>query len=199
MFERFTEAARRTLFFARFEVTQLGALEIEPHHIVLGLIREGKGLAQRILERGHVPPDALRQQIEARSEFREAIPTSLEVPFSPATSRTLQYAAEEADRLMHRYIGTEHLLLGVLREENSMGAELLAGCGLGLDVARNALIELMQVKRAEAEAGPGEELERLAQIKRWVNELARMAPDSAVARTLVRQIERELDMLTRNF
>jgi ATP-dependent Clp protease ATP-binding subunit ClpC len=162
MFERFTEAARRTLFFARYEVTQLGATDIEPHHILLGLIREPKGLVGTILERGHVSPAALRQQIEARSEFVKSIPTSLEIPFTAATKRVLHYAAEEADRLMHSYIGTEHLLLGVLREERSMGAELLVQHGLKLDDVRKAIVELLQVREnVDIEVAADHELTRV--------------------------------------
>ena len=153
MFERYTEAARRALFFARYEVTQLGVTTIEPQHILLGVLRESKGLVPRILERTNISTSTLRQQIEARTEFRERVPTSIEIPFSPATQRTLNYAAEEADRLKHDYIGTEHLLLGLLREDGSMAAELLAAGGLRLADGRTALIELMQVAQAEAEAG----------------------------------------------
>ncbi len=75
MFERFTEQARRTLFFARFEVTQLGATAIEPEHILLGLLRESKGLVMRIFQRTNISPATLREQIEARMGFRERIPT----------------------------------------------------------------------------------------------------------------------------
>ena len=197
MFERFTEQARRTLFFARFEVTQLGGTAIEPEHILLGLLRESKGLVMRIFQRTNISPATLREQIEARMEFRERIPTSVEIPFTPATMRALNYTAEEADRLKHSYIGTEHLLLGLLREEGALAAALLTAGGLRLEDARQAIFELLQVAQAEAEARGSAELERLADIRQSVEALARLAPDSGDVRRLVQQIEHQLDLLMR--
>ena len=101
MFERFTEQARRTLFFARFEVTQLGATMIEPEHILLGLFREPKGVVARIFEQSGLSTAELSVEIADRHEFHERIPQSQEVPFSTETKRVLSYAAEEADRLTH--------------------------------------------------------------------------------------------------
>ena len=117
MFERYTERARRVLFFARYEASQLGSISIETEHLLLGLIREGKGLTSRIFARSHLSLENIRKEIEGRTVFREKVSTSVEIPFSAETKRVLQFAAEEADRLLHNYIGTEHLLLGILREE----------------------------------------------------------------------------------
>src|SRR5678810_1458327 len=116
MFERYTERARRVLFFARYEASQLGSISIETEHLLLGLIREGKGLTSRIFARSHLSLENIRKDIEGRTVFREKVSTSVEIPFSADTKRVLQFAAEEADRLLHTYIGTEHLLLGILRE-----------------------------------------------------------------------------------
>jgi ATP-dependent Clp protease ATP-binding subunit ClpC len=198
MFERFTESARRALFFARYEVTKLGATTIEPHHILLGLIRESKGLLGGIFQRANVSPETVRQQIEAKTEFREPIPASQEVPFSPQTLRVLQFATEEADRFQHGYIGTEHLLLGVLREEHAMGASILNAQGLRLEDARNTIGVLLKETPTVSEASTGAELERLALIKRLVEDLARLASDSDKARPLLQQIERNLDVLARH-
>jgi ATP-dependent Clp protease ATP-binding subunit ClpC len=142
MFERFTESARRVLFFARYEVSQLGATSIEPEHVLLGLIRENKGIVARILALSEVSPDDIRRQIESRSTFREKIATSVEIPFSVETKRVLQFTAEEADRLGHSYIGTEHLLLALLREERSAAASILTTLGLRLDEVRRTTAEL---------------------------------------------------------
>src|ERR671919_4192 len=122
MFERYTERARRVLFFARYEASQLGSISIETEHLLLGLIREGKGLTSRIFARSHLSLESIRKEIEGRTVFREKVSTSVEIPFSAETKRVLQFAAEEADRLLHNYIGTEHLLLGILREERSVAA-----------------------------------------------------------------------------
>src|SRR5574339_283205 len=117
MFERYTERARRVLFFARYEASQLGSISIETEHLLLGLIREGKGLTSRIFARSHLSLESIRKEIEGRTVFREKVSTSVEIPFSAETKRVLQFAAEEADRLLHNYIGTEHLLLGIVRED----------------------------------------------------------------------------------
>src|SRR5574341_1267662 len=130
MFERYTERARRVLFFARYEASQLGSISIETEHLLLGLIREGKGLTSRIFARSHLSLENIRKEIEGRTVFREKVSTSVEIPFSAETKRVLQFAAEEADRLLHNYIGTDHLLLGILREERSVAASILMEKGM---------------------------------------------------------------------
>ena len=114
MFERYTERARRVLFFARYEASQLGSITIETEHLLLGLIREGKGLTSRIFARAHLSLESIRKEVEGRSVFHEKVSTSIEIPFSIETKRVLQFAADEATQLTHNYIGTEHLLLGIL-------------------------------------------------------------------------------------
>src|SRR2546427_5222127 len=109
MFERYTERARRVLFFARYEASQLGSISIETQHLLLGLIREGKGLTSRIFARANISFEELRQEIVGRTTFQEQVATSVEIPFSAETKRVLLLAATEADRLLHSYIGTEHL------------------------------------------------------------------------------------------
>ena len=104
MFERYTERARRVLFFARYEASQLGSISIETEHLLLGLIREGKGLTSRIFARSHLSLENIRKEVEGRTVFREKVSTSVEIPFSAETRRVLQFAAEEADRLLHNYI-----------------------------------------------------------------------------------------------
>src|SRR4026207_406033 len=130
VFERYTERARRVLFFARYEASQLGSISIETEHLLLGLIREGKGLTSRLFARSHLSLESIRKEIEGRTVFREKVSTSVEIPFSAETKRVLQFAAEEADRLLHNYIGTEHLLLGILREERSVAATILMEKGM---------------------------------------------------------------------
>src|SRR3982074_1331248 len=117
MFERYTERARRFLFFARSEPSQLGSISIETEHLLLGLIREGKGLTSRIFARSHLAPDNTRMEIEDRTVFREKVSTSVEIPFSAETKRVLEFATQEAPRLSQTDMLAEHLLLGILREE----------------------------------------------------------------------------------
>ncbi len=146
MFERYTERARRVLFFARYEASQLGSISIETEHLLLGLIREGKGLTSRIFARSHLSLEGIRKDIEGRTVFREKVSTSVEIPFSTETKRVLQFAAEEADRLLHNYVGTEHLLLGILREERAVAASILVEKGMRLSTVREDIVQLLNEK-----------------------------------------------------
>ncbi len=135
MFERYTEQARRVIFFARYEASQYGSPYIETEHLLLGLLREDRPLA------AHFPPpfgagESLRKEIESRTTIRARISTSVEVPLSHECRRILTYAVEEADRMSHRHVGSEHLLLAILREEKSLAAELLRKHGLELAKVR---------------------------------------------------------------
>jgi len=137
MFERYNEQARRLLFFSRYEASQFGMIAIESEHVLLGLLREGGGPVAAILASRGVTLDRVRDELERTQTPREKISTSVEIPFSPETKRILQYAAEEADRLRNEHIGPEHMLLAILREEQSKAAKLLAGYGLRLDELRD--------------------------------------------------------------
>ena len=169
MFERYTERARRVLFFARYEATQLGSTSIETEHLLLGLIREGKGLTSRIFARSHLSLESIRKEIEGRTVFREKVSTSVEIPFSAETKRVLQFAAEEADRLLHTYIGTEHLLLGILREERSVAASILYEKGMRLASVREDIVQLLNEKTAPARP---KETPLLAEFSRDLTEAA---------------------------
>ena len=138
MFERYTEKARRVIFFARYEASQFGSPFIETEHLLLGLLREDKALTNRFL-RQHSSVDSIRKQIEAQTTVREKVSTSVDLPLSNECKRVLAYASEEAERLSHKHIGTEHLLLGILREEKCFAAEILAERGLKLTVIREEL------------------------------------------------------------
>src|SRR3989454_3554717 len=139
MFERYTEKARRVIFFARYEASQFGAHAIEPEHLLLGLMREDKTLTGRFFPRAQISIESIRKEIEGRTLLREKISTSVELPLAPETKRVLAFAHEESDRLQHRHIGTEHLLLGLLREERSMAAEILYERGLRLNAVRDEI------------------------------------------------------------
>ena len=129
MFERYTEKARRVIFFARYEASQFGSPYIETEHLLLGLLREDKALANRFL-RSHAAVESIRKQIEGHTTIREKVSTSVDLPLSHECKRVLAYGAEEAERLNHKHIGTEHLLLGLLREEKCFAAEILHERGL---------------------------------------------------------------------
>ena len=145
MFERYTEKARRVIFFARYEASQFGSPYIESEHLLLGLIREDKALANRFL-RSHAAVESIRKQIEAHTQVREKVSTSVDLPLSHECKRVLAYAAEEAERLSHKHIGTEHLLLGLLREEKCFAAEILHERGLRLGTIRDELARTQSEK-----------------------------------------------------
>jgi len=115
MFEKYTEKARRVIFFARYEASQLGSKAIETEHILLGLLREDKSLANRFFKRAQVTVDSIRKEIEQRSTRREKVSTSVELPLSEQSKSVLSFASEEADRLLCNYIGTEHILPGLFQ------------------------------------------------------------------------------------
>jgi ATP-dependent Clp protease ATP-binding subunit ClpC len=143
VFDKYTERARRVLFFARYEASQFGSFDINSDHLLLGIIREWKGLAGRLLADSQVSAEEIRKEIEKRTVFREKVSTSVDIPFTNDTIRALTHAADEAAGLKHNYIGTEHLLLGLLREESCPAGALLIQKGMRADAVRDRLVELL--------------------------------------------------------
>ncbi len=129
MFERYTEKARRVIFFARYEASNYGSHYIETEHLLLGLLREDRELAKRFFGEGNVAGD-IRAEIESRITRGERIAVSVEIPLSIECKKVLNIAAESAERLGHRYVETAHLLIGILRVERSLAAQILAARGL---------------------------------------------------------------------
>jgi ATP-dependent Clp protease ATP-binding subunit ClpC len=143
MFERFTERARRVIFFARYEASQLGCAAIQSEHLLLGLLREGRGLTARLIDGGRVSSDSIRREVEGRSSSQTRVIASVEIPLAPETQRVLGYAADEAERMLHGFVGTEHILLGLLREEGGLAARLLSENGLRLGPTREEVVRLL--------------------------------------------------------
>jgi ATP-dependent Clp protease ATP-binding subunit ClpC len=190
MFEKYTEKARRVIFFARYEASQFGSPCIETEHLLLGLIREDKSLTSRFFPKPNTTLQDIRREIEGRTLVREKVSTSVELPFSEKTKRALNFAAEESERLSHKHIGTEHILLGLLSEEKSVAAEILRKHGLRPGTIREELahgfserhspsrakdpLSLLEFSRDLTEAasnealdpliGRGNEIERMIQI-----------------------------------
>jgi hypothetical protein len=138
MFEHYTEKARRVIFFARYEASQFGADCIETEHLLLGLLREDKVLTHRFLPSIN-SVKFIHQRVRDLTPMREKISTAVDLPLTLECKRALAYAAEEGDKLNHRDIGTQHLLLGLLREENCLAATLLRECGLSTERVREEL------------------------------------------------------------
>src|SRR5271155_1068845 len=138
MFERFTEKARRVIFFARYEASQYGSQTIETEHLLLGLLREDHALSRKFLgQKGGV--QFLREEIESQIKRGERISTSVELPLSAECKRIFNMASEEAAHLGSKHIGTEHLLLGILREDDCLAARLLRDRRLTLDALREEI------------------------------------------------------------
>jgi len=168
MFERYTEKARRVIFFARYEASQFGSPYIETEHLLLGLLREDKALTNRFL-RSHASIESIRKQVEGHIPIREKVSTSVELPLSQECKRVLAYAAEEAERLAHKHIGTEHLLLGLLREDKSFAAEILHERGLRLSTLRE---ELSRSQGEKVSANRAKETSLLSEFSRDLTQAA---------------------------
>lgn len=138
----YTERARRALFFARLEASEIGGLAVETDHVLLGLLRAGKGYSSTLFARSDLSHADVKRAVEALLPPRERYATTVELPFSDETRRILQFASEEAESLGHNYVGTEHLLLGVLREEKSIAATLLIEKGIFYDEVRREIARL---------------------------------------------------------
>jgi ATP-dependent Clp protease ATP-binding subunit ClpC len=192
MFERYTEKARRVIFFARYEASQFGSPYIETEHLLLGLLREDKTLANRFL-RSHAAVESIRKQIEGHTTVREKVSTSVDLPLSNECKRVLAYGAEEAERLSHKHIGTEHLLLGLLREEKCFAAEILHERGLRLSTIRE---ELQRSQSEKVASNRPKESSLLAEFSR---DLTQAAIDNTLDPLIGRdyELERVIQILCR--
>jgi ATP-dependent Clp protease ATP-binding subunit ClpC len=134
MFERYSEKARRVIFFARYEASEFGSPSIDTEHLLLGILHESPGLLLSV-----VPPaeaETIREQIRLQVPVRDKIPTNVEVPFSASAKGVLNSATEEADRAESRTISVPHILVGLVREENCLAQRILMELGVTLDMTR---------------------------------------------------------------
>ena len=168
MFERYTEKARRVIFFARFEASQYGSPYIGTEHALLGLLREDRALMKQFLGETDFASE-IRREIERRITARERFATSVDVPLTAECAKALNFAADEADRLGHGSVGTEHLLLGMLRMEGSLAAQILQGKGLKLADIREQLQKIAgAASKSQRQTSPLPKLEEfLSGLKRY--------------------------------
>jgi Clp amino terminal domain, pathogenicity island component len=164
MFERFIEKARRTIFFARYEASNYGSSYIETEHLLLGLLREDRALAKYCLDKIG-DGDELRAEIDKRITRRERISTSVDVPLTDESKKILYLAIEEAERLGSSSIGTEHILLGILRMEGSLAAELLQARGVKPTPLSEQLAKASGASRLQGAARPKESLGKHALLR----------------------------------
>lgn len=160
MFERYTETARRVIFFARYEASQYGSQYIETEHLLLGLMRADSPLMRNVIGSG-ISHYEVRQEIERRIQRGERFSTAIEVPLSVESNRVLKFAAEEAERLAQRHVGTEHVLLGLLREKNAPAAAILQQYGAREGEIRQKLADNASPYREPTKLADGTYLYRI--------------------------------------
>ena len=158
MFERFTDRARRVVVLAQEEARMLNHNYIGTEHILLGLIHEGEGVAAKALESLGISLEAVRQQVEEIIGQGQQAPSG-HIPFTPRAKKVLELSLREALQLGHNYIGTEHILLGLIREGEGVAAQVLVKLGADLNRVRQQVIQLLsgyQGKEPAASGGPAE-------------------------------------------
>jgi ATP-dependent Clp protease ATP-binding subunit ClpC len=175
MFERFTDRARRVIVFAQDEARMLNHGYIGTEHLLLGLIHEEEGLAARALKTLGVSLDETRQEVEEIIGRGTHAPRG-HIPFTPRAKNVLELSLREALQLDHQYIGTEHILLGLLREGNGVAAQILVRSGVNLNRARQEVIRLLrgytEVRAADLRDRLASFADRLAVIERQLKDTA---------------------------
>src|SRR5437588_2305870 len=149
MFERFTDRARRVVVLAQEEARMLNHNYIGTEHILLGLIHEGEGVAAKALESLGISLEAVRQQVEEIIGQGQQAPSG-HIPFTPRVKKVLELSLREAQQLGHDHIGTEDILLGLLREGEGVAAQVLVKPGADLSRVREQVIQLLAGYQAEA-------------------------------------------------
>jgi hypothetical protein len=184
LFERYTEHARRSIFFARYEASALFTSEITTEELLLGILREDKTVASRV---GLDALIAIRKELEQLAlpqRERERVPTSVDLPLSHKSKRALEYAAEEADALRHKMIDSAHLILGLMRVEGCLAAQLLRKHGLEYEQYRKIVAN--QLSEAELRTRP---LERPAE---W-HQAEPVAPRAASFQPKIQALQQLVD------
>jgi ATP-dependent Clp protease ATP-binding subunit ClpC len=202
MFERFTDRARRVVVLAQEEARMLNHNYIGTEHILLGLIHEGEGVAAKALESLNISLEAVRQQVEEIIGQGQAAPTG-HIPFTPRAKKVLELSLREALQLGHNYIGTEHILLGLIREGEGVAAQVLQKLGADLNRVRQQVIQLLSGYtggRETSSTGSGEQAQQgstvLDQFGRNLTALARDGKlDPVIGRE--KEIERVMQVLSR--
>jgi ATP-dependent Clp protease ATP-binding subunit ClpC len=201
MFERFTEKARRVVVYAQEEARMLNQNYIGTEHLLLGLIREQDGIAAKALESLNISLEDVRSQVEELIGKGTYVPTG-HIPFTPRAKKVLELSLREALQLGHNYIGTEHILLGLIREGEGVAAQVLLNLGADLEKVRSAVIQLLSgahgrpSEAGEAGSHAGQPSQLLDEFGR---NLTRQATDGKLDPVVGREqeIERVMQILSR--
>jgi ATP-dependent Clp protease ATP-binding subunit ClpC len=210
----FTERVRKVLAMAREEAERLRHEYVGTEHILLGLIREGEGVAAAVLQNLSVDLDEIQQKIEDTVKKGKATAaTGPDLPYTSRAKKVLELAMAEARDLTHNYVGTEHLLLGLLREEKGIAAQVLTDAGINLDAARAETLRLLGTDMPQggaaaaspstpgspASTGKGEKKSKTPALDHFCRDLTQLAAESQLDPTIGRskEIERVMEILTR--
>jgi ATP-dependent Clp protease ATP-binding subunit ClpC len=212
----FTERVRKVLAMAREEAERLRHEYVGTEHILLGLIREGEGVAAAVLQSLNVDLDEIQQKIEDTvKKGKAAAATGPDLPYTSRAKKVLELAMAEARDLTHNYVGTEHLLLGLLREEKGIAAQVLTDAGINLDAARAETLRLLGTDMPQGGAaassspsapgapasttGKGEKKSKTPALDHFCRDLTQLAAESQLDPTIGRskEIERVMEILTR--
>jgi|CXWL01.1.fsa_nt_gi ATP-dependent Clp protease ATP-binding subunit ClpC len=193
MFEKYNEKARRALFFARYEASKLGSRVIESEHVLLGVLREGEEMVNELFRRFHIKPDEIRREIEGERVFVERISSTAELPLSEESKKILAYASHEAESMLHQTVGSEHLLIGVLRVEGSLAQRILVQHGLDAYTVREEVLAIAKERDASQQK---KELPFLSEYGRDLTAIAAQSGfDPLIGREL--ELERIIQILSR--
>src|ERR1700751_2648645 len=193
MFEKYNEKARRALFFARYEASKLGSKVIESEHILLGILREGEETVNEIFRRFQVKTEDIRREIEGERVFVERISSTAELPLSEESKKILAYASHEAESMLHATVGSEHLLIGILRVEGCTAMRILAQQGFDVYTVREEALAIAKEREASQQK---KELPFLSEYGRDLTALAAEAAfDPLIGRD--EEVDRIIQILSR--
>ena len=195
MFNRFTERARKVLVLAKEEARRFNHDYIGTEHILLGLLREGEGVACAVLQNLGVDLNRLRKELERLISPGSITTIGGDLPFTPRAKKALELAAEEARNLGHNYIGTEHILLGLLREEEGLAAQVLYGMGVDLEKVREEIASLLGGSSPQASPTTS----KTPALDSFGRDLTRLAKEGKLDPVIGRkvEIERVIQVLSR--
>lgn len=198
MFNKFTERARKVILLAKEEAKRFNHDYIGTEHILLGLIREGEGVAAAVLQKLGLSPEKIRLEVEKLVQSGPSTMVSGDIPFTPKAKKVIELAMEEARSLGHNYIGTEHLLLGLIREGEGVASQVLMNLGLDLNRVRNEVITLLGSSSPAPATGGGSRTKTPA-LDSFGRDLTQLAREGKLDPVIGRkeEIERVIQILAR--
>src|SRR3981081_3858091 len=193
MFEKYNEKARRALFFARYEASKLGSRVIESEHILLGILREGEETVGEFLRLFRVKPEDIRREIEGERVFVERISSTAELPLSEESKKILAYASHEAESMLHPTVGSEHLLIGILRVEGCTAMRILSQQGFDVYTVREEVLAIAKEREAS------QQKKELPFLSEYGRDLTALAAESTFGPLIARgeEVDRIVQILSR--